>query len=1023
MARMMDGEIEKLKQEVSLMALVQSYGVKLKKKGKDLIGLCPFHDDHSPSLVISPDKNLWHCMGACQEGGSVIDWVMKSEGVSLRHALEILKQKENPDVLGGEIKHIKRATIRKLDPLLDFDSDKPFENQALLNQVVDFYNETLKQNPEGLEYLKKRGLNNSEMIDHFKLGLANRTLAYRLPESNRQAGKELRGKLQQLGILKENGHEHFRGSLVIPVFDETGSVVEIYGRKIGKKLNKGTILHLYLPGPHHGVWNFSCLAASKEIILCEALIDALTFWCYGFRNVTASYGINGFTKDHLQAFKRFGIERVLIAYDRDDAGEKSAKKLAEKLMSEIEGIGCFRVQFPMGQDANEFVKQAHNAEKALNHVIQNAVWMGRDSDSGKKAFNINLIDIKMQKEAAKGEKERAATNSPDTPAPAAAPGPPCISCDIPAEVKPQEIIIPQENRRWRIRGMARNTTYEVMKVNVQVSLNGNFHVDTLDLYAARHRTFYIKQAAAELEVDEEIIKKDLGKVLLKLEDLQDEQIKQSLEPKKKKVVMSEKEKQEALALLKAPDLLERILRDFEKCGVVGEQTNKLVSYLAAVSRKLESPLAILIQSSSAAGKTWLMESVLAFMPEEERIKYSAMTGQSLFYMGETNIKHKILAIVEEEGAERTRYALKLLQSEGELSIASTGKDAVSGQLITKEYRVEGPVMIFSTTTNIDIDEELQNRCIILTVDESREQTRAIHQKQREQRTLKGLKHSQEKTDLLKVHHNAQRLLRPLPVINPYAHRLTFLDDKTRMRRDHEKYLTLIDAIALLHQYQRPLKTFKNKMGVKGSDNGDPVLYVSVTLDDIEIANRLASKVLGRSLDELPPQTRRFLDMAKEMVKKECKKLNIERSEYRFSRRQICEYTGWSLTQVRLHLDRLVEHEYVLVHRGSRGLSFVYELLYNGEGKKGEPFLMGLIDINQLINTKKADPKHNYDEKVAGLGGKKHEYDEKVAGENRELAGSKRPQNAPKPGGWRGGLKPLVNKVLPFFLEKEPEKGI
>ncbi len=257
------------------------------------------------------------------------------------------------------------------------------------------------------------------------------------------------------------------------------------------------------------------------------------------------------------------------------------------------------------------------------------------------------------------------------------------------------------------------------------------------------------------------------------------------------------------------------------------------------------------------------------------------------------------------------------------------------------------------------------------------------------------------------------------MINPYAHQLTFLDDKTRTRRDHEKYLTLIDSITLLHQYQRPLKTFKN--GGKGNDN--PTLYVSVTLDDIEIANRLASKVLGRSLDELPPQTRRFLDMVKEMVKKECERLQVERADYRLSRRQICEYTGWSLTQVRMHLERLVEHEYVLVHRGSRGLSFVYELLYNGEGKQGEPFLMGLIDVNQLINTKKADPKHDYDEKVAGLKGKNYAYDEKVAGENGELAGSKRGQNAPKTGGWRDGLKPLVNKVLPFFLEKEPEKGI
>ncbi len=1005
MARLMDGEIEKLKQDVSLPDMVRAYGVELKKKGKELIGLCPFHDDTSPSLVISPDKNLWHCMGACQEGGSVIDWVMKSECVSLRHAIEILKQRERPDLLGGKIKHVKRNTALKLDlPFkIDNDNDKSTGSQALLNQVIDFYHETLKQSSEGMDYLHRRSLKNTEMIDRFKLGLCNRTLCYRLPDSSRQTGKEIRGKLIQLGILRESGHEHFVGSLIIPIFSEDGSVLEIYGRKVHNDLRKDTILHLYLPGSHRGVWNFSCLAENKEIILCEALIDALTFWCYGFHNVTSSYGINGFTKEHLEAFKRYQTKRILIAYDRDEAGDHAAEKLSQKLTAV--GIDCYRVRFPMDQDANQYAQQAQSPGKALNHVIQNAVCMG----SGSKTINVN-VDIK---EAAKEEKEKQP--EPDLP------GPPAPGCDIPADVKPQEIIIPLMNRRWRIRGLARNTSYEVMKINIQVSMDDRFHVDTLDLYSARHRTGYIKQAAAELEVDEEIIKKDLGKVLLKLETLQDEYIKQTLEPKKKEVVMNEKEKQEALDLLKAPDLLERILRDFEKCGVIGEQTNKLVSYLAAVSRKLDRPLAILIQSSSAAGKTWLMESVLAFVPEEERIKYSAMTGQSLFYMGETNIKHKILAIVEEEGAERTRYALKLLQSEGELSIASTGKDPVTGVLTTKEYRVEGPVMIFSTTTDIDIDEELQNRCIILTVDESREQTRAIHQKQREQRTLKGLKLNQEKTDLLKVHHNAQRLLRPLPVINPYAHRLTFLDDKTRMRRDHEKYLTLIDSITLLHQYQRPLKTFKN--GVKGNDNGNPILYVSVTLDDIEIANRLASKVLGRSLDELPPQTRRFLEMVKEMVKKECERLQVERADYRLSRRQICEYTGWSLTQVRLHLDRLVEHEYVLVHRGSRGLSFVYELLYNGEGKKGEPFLMGLIDINQLINTKKAEQKYDYDDMVAGLGGKKHEYDDKVAGENGELAGSKRPQNAPKTGGWRGGLKPLVNKVLPFFLEKEPEKGI
>ena len=171
--------------------------------------------------------------------------------------------------------------------------------------------------------------------------------------------------------------------------------------------------------------------------------------------------------------------------------------------------------------------------------------------------------------------------------------------------------------------------------------------------------------------------------------------------------------------------------------MVGEETNKLVGYLAAVTRKLEEPLAVIIQSSSAAGKSSLMEAVLAFVPEEDGTKYSAMTGQSLFYMGDADLKHKVLAIVEEEGAARASYALKLLQSEGELTIASTGKDPATGKLVTHEYRVEGPVKLFLTTTAIELDEELLNRCLVLTVDEEREQTQAIHEKQQEKQTLEG----------------------------------------------------------------------------------------------------------------------------------------------------------------------------------------------------------------------------------------------------------------------------------------------
>jgi DNA primase len=123
-------------------------------------------------------------------------------------------------------------------------------------------------------------------------------LGLRLPEKNRLAGAELRTRLQTIGIYRQSGHEHFNGSLVVPVIDESGRVVEVYGRKLLDNLRAGTPKHLYLPdecraGGGRGIWNLEALQASTEIILCEALIDAMTFWSAGYRNVTASYGIEG----------------------------------------------------------------------------------------------------------------------------------------------------------------------------------------------------------------------------------------------------------------------------------------------------------------------------------------------------------------------------------------------------------------------------------------------------------------------------------------------------------------------------------------------------------------------------------------------------------------------------------------------------------------------------------------------------------------------------------------------------------
>lgn len=272
---------------------------------------------------------------------------------------------------------------------------------------------------------------------------------------------------------------------------------------------------------------------------------------------------------------------------------------------------------------------------------------------------------------------------------------------------------------------------------------------------------------------------------------------------------------------------------------------------------LDTPLAVVVQSGSAAGKSTLVDAVLSLMPTEQRLSVSAMTGQSLFHLGESELAHKVLSVAEADGANRAAYPLRLLQSEGELSIASTGKDPAGG-LVTRTYRSRGPVALFLTTTAPALDDELANRCVVLGVDEDPAQTRAILAAQRHAETLDGLLARRDRDAIRLLHANAQRLLEPLAVVNPLAPTLAFADGRTRARRDQAKYLTLIRAVALLHQHQRP-----RKRAVK---DGVEVVYIEATAEDVAVADRLAPILVGGDrVGELAPQTRRLLGLLDAMT--------------------------------------------------------------------------------------------------------------------------------------------------------------
>jgi DNA primase len=954
MARIPESEIERIKRGTDLAALVRSRGVELRPHGsKDMIGKCPFHEEKESSFIVSPDKGLFHCMG-CGVAGNCIQFVEKFDGVSFRHAFEILNDGKAAystpagarlrTSAGPTLTPLKKATV----PRLELPFDPAGDDAALMSQVTDYYHERLWKAPSALAYLKGRGLYHEEALRAFRLGFSDRTLGFRLPGMNRKTGEEVRTHLQRLGIIRESGHEHFNGSLVVPVFDAARQVTGMYGRKVTQSLRPGTPKHLYLPGPHRGIWNDEALN-SAEVILCEAALDALTFWVHGFKNVTFIYGTEGFTDELFDAMLARRVRRVRIAYDADDAGNRAATRDALRLTAQ--GVEVFRVKFPWGMDANEYAQKVTPPDKALQTVLNAAEWCGGAVDRkptppvcqprtavAEAVANIyqhtptpapssSELVAKLAADDKKAASETLATSAP-------------LRETSLLERVGEYYVLTLGQREYRVGGLDKNNSLEVLKVAVRLRVGEDFHLDSFDMARDGERRRFIERAAEETRLEKDLIKRDLGKLLLLLEQEQTDRINTALTPDTRNLTpeLSPEDRAEALSFLKSPDLVEKIGAAFETCGLVGEAANRLAAYLACTSRKLDHPLAIIIQSTTAAGKSTLMEAVLCMFPEEERVKYSAMTGQSLYYLGETNLKHKILAIVEEEGAEKASYALKLLQSEGELTIASTGKDPQTGRMETQEYHVEGPVMLFLTTTAVEIDEELLNRCLILTVDESREQTERIHALQRKARTLGGLVAKEEKKDLLRVLRNAQRLLQPLAVVNPYADELTFTSDRTRTRRDHEKYLTLIDTIALLRQHQRTIE----KQEVRGRQ----VPFILATLDDIELANRLAPELLGRSLDELPPQTRRVYETIKQIVRERYDGEKLEQRVACFSRREIRARLGWSITQIRAHLERLRELEYVEARYGRLGSAYQYELLTDCRETAGTAHI-GLLDVEKL----------------------------------------------------------------------------
>lgn len=598
---------------------------------------------------------------------------------------------------------------------------------------------------------------------------------------------------------------------------------------------------------------------SSRVHLVEGILDALAMVQAGFPNTLALKGAQSCTHDLVEHLAAAGVTEIVLCLDGDRAGQRAAAELRERIAAR--GFQVAVVVFPEGQDP---------ASVEVSHLR-------------------SILGQPLQ-------------FKPETPMTPPSPEP----------------VVPF-SRSYRKLSLAQGK----LKILIKLEFQGRAAQEILDLYSNRSRRQAAVSLANELGLDPHELESWFFTIL---DDLQ-KQAEQDTHGQDAFAVaepqpMAPEERAEALAFLQQPDLVQQLLRDLELLGYMGDEDAKLLCFLIAVSRKLEKPMSGILQSGSGAGKSYLAELIAKLTPPEDVVLYSRLSQQALYHMPENFLVHKLLMLEERAGGEVADYQIRTLQSSRFLHQAIVVKDPASGKLSTRSNRVNGPIAYLETTTELKLNPENTSRCFEIPLDESPEQTRRIHERQKALKGLEGLLRSQHEETIVKRHHHAQRLLQPIPVVIPYVQHLVFPDRWLRTRRDHDRFLCLIEVLTFVHQHQRERKVFEG------------VEYIEASLEDYAWAYRLARRVLPNSLDELSRWARELLVAFESFP-----------AGTTTTRRELRDKLRWPDRRLRDALEELVQMEHLEQLRSTQGNLFLYRLLSLSESGPQDKF--GLLSPEEL----------------------------------------------------------------------------
>ncbi|HCE42367.1 MAG TPA: hypothetical protein DET40_02320 [Lentisphaeria bacterium] len=625
------------------------------------------------------------------------------------------------------------------------------------------------------------------------------------------------------------------------------------------------------------------------------------------------------------------LERISAFYERAYGSNAEAAKHFKKMEDEGAGIPAGRVGFSDGT----LLKSLPSKGK----IIQDMQALGILDKTGKELFSECLIFPLMDDNSAitgmegiritDGAKITLPKGPNDTKDPTLQASPGCRSATHGG--------VPELNQNHGngvfqgFEGLVKGPrTYRLMsvekssgklKATVKFEKAGRFHLDTMNLYSAKERKTFAQEVCRIFSELPEVIEAEVNSLIAIAEAYKDSPA-PSASP-----VMTDAERQESIAFGKSENMIERILSDYEKCGYVGdkENNNKLLSYLAATSRKMaeKSVLSVIILSSSGAGKSALQDTTLEFMPAEDVVKLTNLSGKALFYKERTSLRNKILALEESSATnEEANYAIRSLISSGRLSSEVTVRDSATGKMTTQLNVIDaGSTCVFLTTTDPELDQETASRFFCVGIDESPAQTTAIIEHQMRKHSMEGLQDNLEHGRAVALHRNFQRLLKPLKVVNRY--RMKFSDTRLQARRLYPQILNLINAVAFLRQMGKEIKVH----------NGTE--YIETDNADIETALNLARDILGKSVSGLSMPSQdllRLLDGYVEEKRRTIGEATMSKGAVSFTRKEVRNKIGWTNTRLHLYMRELTEHEFVILESGRRNTLQHYRLLYDSHGR-------------------------------------------------------------------------------------------